>query len=201
MKLLDANNAFLKMNVSHLPVVQEDIFLGMLSRDSIEGLNETSLLENYISHLEPIFVRETAHWMEVLHVMQENSCNHIAVLNDLGTFIQVHHLKDVLEHLLSTPLISQKGNVLVIAADATDFSLSQITQIVEAHQGTILGVLVENQDPSTVQICIKLQTPDFNNTCLSLRRYGYEILSSKAEKNGYSEFETQIDYLKKYIFN
>ena len=140
MKLLDANNAFLKMNVSHLPVVQEDVFLGMLSRDSIEGLNETSLLENYISHLEPIFVRKTAHWMEVLHVMQENSCNHIAVLNDLGTFIQVHHLKDVLEHLLSTPLISQKGNVLVIAADATDFSLSQITQIVEAHQGTILGV-------------------------------------------------------------
>ena len=200
MTLIDAKNAFSKMDVSHLPVVQENLFLGMLSHNIAKDLNETALLEEYISQLEPIYVKEAAHWMDVFQVMQQNSCNYIPVLNDLGAVVQAHRFKDVLEHLSNTPFINQKGNLLVIAADAVDFSLSQITQIIEAHQGTVLGVVVEDQNQSTIQICIKLQTHDFNSTCLSLRRYGYTILSSQAEKHSQSDFESQIDYLKKYIF-
>jgi predicted transcriptional regulator len=200
MTLLETKGVFLKMNVSHLPVVQEGLFVGALSLYMIEGLNETSLLENYISHLEPIYVKEATHWMEVFQVMQQHSCNYIAVLNDLGAVVQTYHLKDILEQLYNTPFVNEKGDVIVITANVTDFSLSQITQIIEAHQGTVLGMLVENQNPSSTQIFMKLQTDDFNNTCLSLRRYGYNVLTSQTEKHSHSEFEAQIDYLKKYIF-
>lgn len=199
MSLMDVKNAFAQMNVSHLPVVREGVFLGTLSYEVISKIESDFSLENYISYLDSIFVNQNTHWMDVFQLMLKHSCNCIPVVSDSGVFIRTYSLQDVMEELSATPFANHQGNTLILKAATKDFDISKLSQIIEAHGGAVLGFLTENQTEENTVIWIKFQTHDFNNTCKSLRRYGYQIESSMNQHSLHSNFSERIDYIKKYM--
>lgn len=199
MSLLEVRNAFTEKNVSHLPVVKKGVFLGTLSLEIANELEAEFLLENYTSYLDPVFVNKTAHWMEVLQQMLKHSCNCIPVLDDRGKFIQTYKLQDVMDALSASDFINHQGTTLILKAATNEFNVSKLSRIIEAHGGAVLGFLIEEQNEENTVICMKLQTQDFNNTCKSLRRYGYQLMSPTSLDDHHSDFAERIDYVKKYM--
>jgi len=80
-----------------------------------------------------------------------------------------------------------------------DYSMSQITQIVESNNGKLLGLFVSNVDIENVELTLKLSLGPINEIIQSFRRYNYEIVSEHHEDNYTSTLKERSDYLDKYL--
>ena len=82
---------------------------------------------------------------------------------------------------------------------ATDYSMSQITQIVESNNGKLLGVFVSEANAEKVQVTIKITLGGMNEIIQTFRRYNYEIISEHNEDNYLNNLKERSEYLDKYL--
>ncbi len=80
-----------------------------------------------------------------------------------------------------------------------DYSMSQITQIVESNNGKLLGLFVSDSDTETIEITIKVTLGVMNDIIQTFRRYNYEIISEHNEDNYINNLKERSDYLDKYL--
>jgi hypothetical protein len=87
----------------------------------------------------------------------------------------------------------------VVEKPTADYSMSQITQIVESNNGKLLGVFVSEANAEKVQVTIKTTLGAMNEIIQSFRRYNYEIVSEHHEDNYLNTLKERSEYLDKYL--
>ena len=80
-----------------------------------------------------------------------------------------------------------------------DYSMSQITQIVESNNGKLLGVFVSEATNDKVQVTIKMTLGAVNEIIQSFRRYNYDIVSEHYEDDYLNNLKERSEYLDKYL--
>ena len=87
----------------------------------------------------------------------------------------------------------------MVAKNATDYSFSEISQIVESNNATLFGAFVSKVEDDSVQITLKLSLHDINNTLHSFRRYNYEIVNEFEKDKYIDELNQRSEYLQRYL--
>jgi hypothetical protein len=98
-----------------------------------------------------------------------------------------------------TPFIKEAGGIIIVKKALIDYSMSQITQIVESNNGKLLGLFVSDSDNETIEITIKVTLGVINDIIQTFRRYNYEIISEHNEDNYINNLKERSDYLDKYL--
>jgi hypothetical protein len=98
-----------------------------------------------------------------------------------------------------TPFIKEAGGIIIVKKALIDYSISQITQIVESNNGKLLGLFVSDSDNETIEITIKVTLGVVNDIIQTFRRYNYEIISEHNEDNYINNLKERSDYLDKYL--
>ncbi len=185
--------------ISHIPVVEKDIYRGMIRCDDISNTeNQNDIIKNHTYLLEKVYLSDRMNWTEILGVMMRNEANVLGVLDLSGKYIGVRLLDDILNLLTEKTFINEKGYLLVIGKPTTDFSISQVAQIIESDGGKILGILL-NQNDKTSQLEVKIQTDDINEIIQTFRRYDYQIISQMEEDLHLQELKEHSDFLRRYL--
>jgi hypothetical protein len=98
-----------------------------------------------------------------------------------------------------TPFIKETGGIIIVKKAAIDYSMSQITQIVESNNGKLLGLFVSDSNNETIEITIKVTLGVMNDIIQTFRRYNYEIISEHNEDNYINNLKERSDYLDRYL--
>ncbi len=53
-----------------------------------------------------------------------------------------YELEDIVKFFHETPFLKEQGGIIVVEKSIIDYSMSQITQIVESNNGKLLGLFV-----------------------------------------------------------
>ncbi len=191
----DAVDLCKQYGFSHIPVVKNRIFRGMARCDDLINLENFEEFEHLI---EKIYVSDQMTWTEILSIMMNNEANIVGVLDRGGNYMGIALLDDILEYLSEKAFISMKGYIITIKKNTSDFSVSQIAQIVESDGGKILGILVNNTNGET-EVEIKIQTEDINEIIQTFRRYDYIIISQIDEDLHLQELKEHSAFLKRYL--
>ena len=195
----DALDLFEEVAYSHFPVTEDGVFIGCVSKESVEFLNASAQLNENRFHFERFFVRSTMIWLDVLEVFAKNETNLLPVLDEKNNYIGYYELEDVIHFLHETPFIKEDGSILVVAKEINTFSMSQVAQIVESNQSKILGLFISNVAENKVEITIKLSQCSLNDIIQTFRRYAYEIISEHLEDSYLNGLRERSDYLDKYL--
>jgi len=184
---------------SHLPVIEKDIYRGMIRCDDLSEIkNKQDTLQQHLHLLEKIYVSNRMNWTETLAVMMRNEANVIGVLDLTGHFIGIQLLDDILNLIAEKAFVNEQGYVLVIKKLTADFSISQVAQIIESDGGKILGILV-NETGQNTEVEVKIQTDDINEIIQNFRRYDYHIISQMEEDLHLQELKEHSDFLRRYL--
>lgn len=187
-------------NFSLLPVVHKDKFYGILWREEAELLYDSGQKVNDLKHLfQPVHVSDNMSWFEIFQFFIINNCNLIPVLNSDDQYIGYFELDDFIKIFENTPFLHENGVVLTVSKGVSDYSFSEITQIVEANDATLYGVFISKIENDIASIVLKLSVHDVSNTMLSFRRYGYQIVNEKSNDKYLDELRERSEYLKKYL--
>ena len=161
---------FDELTFSHFPVVEEGIFIGSIASDDIETFDNFKKVFDYRYSLEGFFAREKMIWLDVLEVFAKNHANLVPVLDEKNQYLGYYEIRDILNFFHETPFLQETGGIIVVQKKTLDYSMGEITQIIESNNGKILGLFVSESDFENTQVTIKISLGVMNEIIQSFRR-------------------------------
>ncbi len=195
----DVQLFFEEHTFSHFPVIENDVYLGCLSNLDIETFEEGKKIMDYKFCLYGFFAREKMIWLEVMEIFAKNQSNVLPVLNDQNEYLGYYEINEILTILNETPFLQENGGIIVIQKKTLNYSIGQITQIIESNNGKVLGLFISESDSEKTQITIKINMGNMNEIIQSFRRYDYEIISEHQDDNYINTLKERSDYLDIYL--
>lgn len=184
---------------SHFPIIEEGIYIGSIAGEDIETFDPEKKVTDYRFTLEGFFARTNTIWLDVLEVFAKNHTNLIPVLDENNVYVGYYEIGDILKFFHETPFLKEPGAIIVVKKPILDYSMSQITQIVESNNGKLLGLFISEADVESVEVTLKITLGAMNEIIQTFRRYDYEIISEHQEDSYISNLKERSDYLDKYL--
>ncbi len=197
--ILEVQDFFEEVPYSHFAILDEGVYQGCLAADDVETFDSDKKVSDYRYTLEGFFARKSMIWLDVLEVFAKNHSNIVPVLDDENNYVGYYELEDIIKFFHETPFLKEQGGIVIIEKNMIDYSMSQITQIIESNNGKILGLFVSEADNEKVQITVKIAMGPMNDIIQSFRRYNYDIISEHNEDNYLNNLRERSDYLDKYL--
>lgn len=188
--------------ISHLPIVNNQDFLGLISDADIYDMNQATepIGNHYLTLIKP-YVLENQHIFEVIGLASRLKLTVVPVLDDKRRFLGVITTNDLIRHIAGISSMDQPGGIIVLDLVERDYSLTQIAQIIEGNNVKILSMYITSPPESTrLEVTLKLNTGDLSSVLRTFERYNYEVKSwvtnSDSMESLYSE---RFDLLMKYL--
>lgn len=206
LKLTDsAESAMLwfdEFRTKELPVVDDGEFLGLITEEQIIDENdETKLIRNFELKYANCFVVEEQFFYDVIKVAVENQVELLAVLDKKKKFVGVITIQDTITAFANTTPFQAPGSVLVLSMFGRDYSLSELSRLIEENNARILSSSVK-QDPadtSKIKVTVKINREDISTIVATLERFDYKIISRFQETEVTDTDKGRIDELLKYL--
>lgn len=190
---------FKEVSFTHFPVVEESIYIGCIAGEDVETFDLDKPIYHYRYAMEGFFARTSMMWLDVLEVFAKNQTNLVPVLDDTNAYVGYYEFPDIIKVFNETPFLKEPGGVIIVEKPSTDYSMSQIVQIVESNNSKVLGLFISEATASTVQVTIKINLGAMNEIIQTFRRYNYEIISEHQEDVYLNSLKERSDYLDKYL--
>ena len=184
---------------SHVAIVENDFFLGVLSENDLETFESGKKIDDYKYNLESFFALKSTSWLDVLEKFSRNESNLLPVLDEDNKVLGYYDLNDIVGVFIDTPFFTEPGGILVVAKSAKDYSFSEIAQIVESNNTKLLGAFITDIRNDIIQITIKISTGNFSEVVHTFRRYNYNILFGNKDDQFIENLKERSDYLDKYL--
>lgn len=190
---------FADLSFSHFPVLENGIFIGSIASDDVETFDTDKTIIDYKYTLERFFARKSMIWLDVLEIFAKNHTNVIPVLDENNIYIGYYEMEDIMKFFQETPFLKEQGGIIIVQKGLLDYSMGQVTQIVESNNGKILGCFISEADLENVHITVKIGVGPMNEIIQTFRRYNYEIISEHQEDTYINSLKERSDYLDKYL--
>jgi Mg/Co/Ni transporter MgtE len=187
------------LHFSHFPIIEEGIYIGSIASEDLQTFDIEKKVNDYKFTLEGFFARTTTIWLDVLEIFAKNHTNLVPVLDESNAYVGYYEIEDIMKFFHETPFLKEPGSILIVKKSAVEYSMSQITQIIESNNGKLLGVFISDLDAQNVEVTLKLSIGAINEIIQTFRRYDYEIISEHQEDNYINNLKERSDYLEKYL--
>jgi len=182
---LDALNWMEAFRVSHLPIVNNKVFLGLIADTDIYDLNTADEpLGNHRLSLTKPYVFDHQHIYDVIEIAARLKLTLVPVLSVEQEFIGVVTQNDLMLKFSELIAAHTPGGIIEIEVGPRDYALSEMARIVEDANAKILS-LYASQSNATEQlkITIKLNRLDVNGVVNAFERYGYKVKATYLGEN------------------
>lgn len=185
-----------------LPVIDKGAFLGLIKEETIFEVNNPDTL---IADVEPAntdcWVYSDKHIYDVLRVSSEQRSNIVAVLDRESNYLGIVTMEDSIAAFADSLSIKSQGSVLILSLSMTDYSLAEISRIIESENTKVLSsfITADPLDDSKIKLTLKLDQPELRHIKATLERFGYKIIDHYQEESGVSSEEDRIGNLLRFL--
>jgi acetoin utilization protein AcuB len=188
--------------VSHLPIVNNQDFLGLISDTDIYDMNQPEEpIGNHELTLFKPYVDGEQHIFEVIGLASRLKLSIVPVLDSHNHFKGVITTSDLIRHLAGISSMDQPGGIIVLELVERDYSLTQIAQIVEGNNIKVLSMYITSPPDSTkLEVTLKLNTGDLVSVVRTFERYNYEVKTWVSNNDTMDKFYSErYEHLMKYL--
>ena len=195
----ELQEVFNQLTYSHVPIQKNGVFLGCLSETDIYCFDSDLKINDILYAIEGFFVKSNSTWLNVLGEFASNDCNIMPVLDEKNNYLGYYQLVDVISLFNKTPFFSEAGGTIIVEKAYNDYSISEISQIIESNNIKLLGLFVSAQNDGMTQITVKIENSGLSAVFEALRRYGYNIISSHEDDEFLKTLKKRSNYLTRYL--
>ncbi|MXN91945.1 CBS domain-containing protein [Flavobacterium sp. Sd200] len=195
----DAQDLFAEYPFSHFPVLEDGVYIGCADAEDTELMDIEKTIGDMRYSFDRFFVRDTTIWLDVLEVFAKNETNLVPVLSEDNKYLGYYEITDIIKFFDQTPFLKEQGGILVVEKGTTEYSMSEVAQIVESNNGRLLGVFISEASLEKVQITLKVSMGGLSEIIQTFRRYNYDIITEHQEDAYLNTLKDRSDYLDKYL--
>lgn len=186
---------------SHIPVIKDTEFLGLLSEKDIYELNDfDSPISKHLTQLQHHYVYDYQHIYDVLRLASEIQITLIPVLDQNSNYFGCITLQKLLGNFAGIISVNNPGSIIILELSYNDYSLSEIAQIVESNDAKVLSLFITSFPDSTkIELTLKLNIMNVAPVIQTFNRYDYFVKASYNEDTEIDDLKQRYDSLMKFL--
>jgi acetoin utilization protein AcuB len=201
----DAHKAIVWMEefrCAYMPVVEDEKLIGFISEEIILESND---IEKNVKDFDLVgqncYVHLDTHFYDILKVAANNKLQMVAVLNQDLSYCGVITVQDTLTSFAQTAAVQLPGGILVLSMNHADYSLTEISRLVEENRAKILSSIVKEDplDPLKIRLTLKINQLDLSRIVATLERFNYKVIGRYHETKPMGDEKERIDMLLRYL--
>jgi acetoin utilization protein AcuB len=189
------------LRVSHLPVVRNKFYLGLISENEIlEWKSTDELIEAHLPNLMAPFVLGSQHLFDIIEILEVNSLTVVPVLDKNKKYLGAISNRKLLYTIAKSSAVQSIGGVFVLEINQNDYSMSEIARIIEESNAKILSSYITSVPNSTkMELTIKVNKTEIDGIISDFERFEYKIMASYQESGSQENMMQRYESLMRYL--
>ncbi|WP_026768713.1 CBS domain-containing protein [Asinibacterium sp. OR53] len=187
-------------DVLHLPVLSEEKFIGLVTKDDLFDADEDALVASLEHSLVKVSVKTEEHFLVAVKQAAAHQLSLVPVVNEQSELAGVIPAKDLLQHLSHFLGNDEPGGVIVLETDKRHFSFGEISRLVETNDAYItqLNTYAE-ADTGLVVVTIKINKIEVSDIVATFQRYEYIVRYYFGKEQYANELKENYNHLIAYL--
>jgi acetoin utilization protein AcuB len=190
-----------EFRVRHLPIVNEDQFLGLVSEDDLIEQTDYQLPVGglFLSLVNP-YVIETQHIYDVIRLFYEQQLTVVPVLDTRKNYLGLISINAMNEYFARITSVAEPGGIIVLEITNRNNSLAHMAQIVESDNAQVLSSYIRSFPDSTrLEVTLKVNKQDISGIVASFLRYNYTVQATfnftPVDDDSMNRYDSFMNYL------
>jgi len=186
-------------HVAHLPVVENDSYLGIISEEQLLQSDEDDTLDELSITDGTTSVQANDHFLKAIQTAVINKLSVVPVVEEKH-LLGIVTYNDLLRNASNFMSLNEPGALIVLEMDSKNYSFNEINRIVESNDAQITQ-LNTFTDPETgmSQITIRVSKLEVSDIIGTFQRYEYNVKYYFGEELFENELRTNYDNLMNYL--
>jgi predicted transcriptional regulator len=186
-------------HVAHLPVVENDSYLGIISEEQLLQSDDDNTLDELSITDGTTSVQANDHFLKAIQTAVVNKLSVVPVVEEKH-LLGIVTYNDLLRNASNFMSLNEPGALIVLEMDSKNYSFNEINRIVESNDAQITQ-LNTFTDPETgmSQITIRVSKLEVSDIIGTFQRYEYNVKYYFGEELFENELRTNYDNLMNYL--
>jgi CBS domain-containing protein len=186
-------------HVVHLPVVENENYLGIVSEELLLQSDDEVRLESLPITDGTTSVQANDHFLKAIQTAVANKLSIVPVVQE-KQLMGIVTYDDLLRNASDFMSLNDPGGLIVLEVEKGQYSFAEISRIVESNDAQITQ-LNTFTDPETgiTQITIRVSKQEISDVIATFQRYEYAIKYYFGEENYENELKNNFDNLMNYL--
>jgi acetoin utilization protein AcuB len=187
-------------HVTHLPVTDDEKYIGIISEDDLLQADEDAGIESLQPHFGKVSVKEGEHFLKAVQLAAENALSVVPVVNEENELTGTVVYNDLLKHASAFMSLKEPGALIVLEMDSNQYSFNEISKLVEMNEAQITQLNTSNDaDTGLMQVTIRINKPEVSDIVATFQRYEYNVKYYFGEELYTNELRSNFDNLMNYL--
>lgn len=188
-------------HLSHLPVVSENTFIGLVNEDDLMNADEDELVTGKADrHLSTLAVRGNLHFSEAVKLCNDYSLSVVPVIEAQSVWLGAISRPDLFKELAHVTGMEEPGGIIVLELEQKSFSFSELSKLVETNDAEITQLnSYFDKDLGVFFITIKVNKFEISDIVATFQRYEYHVKYYFGEELFENELKANYDHLMNYL--
>jgi acetoin utilization protein AcuB len=186
-------------HVAHLPVVENESYLGIISEEQLLQSDE----ENTINQL-PVTdgttsVQANDHFLKAIQTAVLNKLSIVPVVEE-KQLVGIVTYNDLLKNASEFMSLNDPGALIVLEIESRSYSFNEINRIVESNDAQITQLnTFADAETGIMQVTIRINKLEVSDIISTFQRYEYNVKYYFGEELYENELRTNYDNLMNYL--
>ena len=187
--------------VSHLPVVSEGKFLGLISEeDLLDADDEKTPVEFLQKNFVNAAVQNNIHFLNAVNSSIQFDTNVVPIVNAENDFMGVTTSADLLKMLGNFSGANEIGGIIVLDMERSQFAISEISRIVESNDCSILHLnTTVNSNTGILTVTLHINKREIAAVVATFERYDYTVTYQFSDEKSEDDINTNYRHLMNYL--
>lgn len=186
-------------HVAHLPVVENENYLGIVSEEQLLQSDEENTIKELSVTDGTTSVQANDHFLKAIQTAVVNKLSIVPVVEE-KLLVGIVTYNDLLRNASEFMSLNDPGALIVLEIESHSYSFTEINRIVESNDAQITQ-LNTFTDPETgiMQVTIRINKLEVSDIISTFQRYEYNVKYYFGEELYENELRTNYDNLMNYL--
>ena len=188
-------------NVTHLPIVEGEKFIGIISEeDLLQAENDNAEISVLQQSFADVSVKDDDHFLKAVQLAADNAVSVVPVINDEHELVGTVTYSELLKFSSEFLSLKEPGGLVVLEMESSQYSFGEISKIIESNDAQITQ-LNTSFDSATglMQVTIRINKPEVSDIVASFQRYDYYVKYFFGEEQYTNDIRSNYDNLMNYL--
>ena len=184
--------------VSHLPVVSDEKYLGLISEEELLDAVPSSLIEALQEEFITQAIHENEHFLQAVNFTNLHQTSIVPLVNEPGELVGTITSQSLLQVLGNFSGSQEIGGIIVLEMERRQLAISEISRILESNEATLLHLNTTfKPENGLLTVTLHVNKRELSGLIAAFERYEYVVIYYFGEE----KFENQIDSNYRHLMN
>lgn len=183
---------------SHIFLEKDGTFLGAIHKHFLEE-NPDKTLEELSFYAERFSILEGSSALDGVKLFHTYDTNIIPVIDKNEVYQGYLSWENLVGEFAKYPFFSEAGALLTVEISRKNYSMSEISQIVESNNSKFYGAFISEMNEDFVRITMRISHENLSSIDETFERYGYTIIQKSHTDEKEELLKNRYQFMQKYL--